>query len=87
LGEGEITPRPRGLLHLAGASVMTRDTQARAVMAASAAAFPTPAKRPLNADLDSSLAAERYGIRLGRFEDDLAQTLDRLIGPPREAHA
>ena len=93
--------RPRGLLHLAGESVMTREAQARAVMAASAARggpsariepvptrdFPTPAARPLNADLDSTLAAERYGIRLGRFADDLAQTLDRLIGPPLEASA
>jgi dTDP-4-dehydrorhamnose reductase len=101
MGEGERTPCPRGLLHLAGASVMTRDAQGRAVMAASATrggpsariepvpthAFPTPAARPLNAELDSTLAAERYGIRLGRFEDDLAETLDRLLGPPLEASA
>jgi dTDP-4-dehydrorhamnose reductase len=80
---------------------MTRDAQARTVMAASATrggpsariepvpthAFPTPAARPLNAELDSTLAAERYGIRLGRFEDDLAETLDRLLGPPLEASA
>ena len=93
--------RPRGLLHLAGADVMTRAEQARTVMSASAARggpcariqpiltreFPTPATRPLNADLDPSLAAARYGIRLGRFADDLAQTLDRLIGPPLEASA
>ena len=78
---------------------MTRDWQARAVMAASAARggpaarivpiltrdFQTPAARPLNAELDPSLAAARYGVRLGPFADDLAATLDRLLGPPLEA--
>jgi dTDP-4-dehydrorhamnose reductase len=49
--------------------------------------FPTPAARPLNAELDPSLAFGRYGIRFGRFEDDLAQTLDWLLGPPLEASA
>jgi dTDP-4-dehydrorhamnose reductase len=89
--------RSGGLLHLAGASVMTRYEQARAVVAAAQARgrpplriepvltrdFPTPATRPLNAELDVSLAAERYGIRFRSFEDDLEETLDRLIGPRR----
>ena len=87
----------RGILHLAGASVMTRYEQALAVMAASKARggpalrvepiltrdFPTPATRPLNAELDVSLAGERYGIRLRTFEEDLEATLDRLLGPRR----
>jgi dTDP-4-dehydrorhamnose reductase len=89
--------RPRGLLHLAGASVMTRFEQAELILAGSAARggptarvepvltadFPVPAARPLNAELDLSRARERYGIELGRFETDLDATLDRLLGPPR----
>jgi dTDP-4-dehydrorhamnose reductase len=47
--------------------------------------FPTAAMRPLNAELDCSLAASRYGIRLGPFAADLAATLDALIGPPLAA--
>lgn len=93
--------RPRGLLHLAGGSVMTRDAQARAIVAGAVARggpfariepvptrdFPTPARRPLNAELDAALAAHRFGIRLGRFEEDLAATLNRLLGPPLGAAA
>ncbi|MDJ1158803.1 dTDP-4-dehydrorhamnose reductase [Chelatococcus sp. SYSU_G07232] len=86
---------PRGLLHLAGASLMTRYEQALAVMEGATARggpraavkpvltrdFPTPARRPLNAELDPGLAARAHGIRLDRFEADLALTLDRLLGP------
>jgi dTDP-4-dehydrorhamnose reductase len=86
-----------GIIHLAGASVMTRYEQALAVVKAARARgapalriepvltrdFPTPAKRPLNAELDVSLAAARYGIRFRPFEEDLEATLDRLIGPRR----
>jgi dTDP-4-dehydrorhamnose reductase len=88
---------PRGLLHVAGASVMTRDAQARMVIAGSRARggpvariepvptrdFPTPAARPLNAELDVSRAAESWGIRLNPFGPDLAATLDHLLGPVR----
>lgn len=86
---------PRGVLHLAGADVMTRDEQARRVMAASRArggpcatinpvptsAFPTPARRALNAVLDVDRARTMYGISLGPFGSDLDETLDRLVGP------
>lgn len=86
---------PGGVLHLAGQDVMTRDEQARRVMAASArrggpaarinsvptSAFPTPARRALNAVLDINRARTLYGITLGAFDDDLAATLDKLIGP------
>jgi dTDP-4-dehydrorhamnose reductase len=92
---------PHGLLHLAGGTVLTRDEQARLVLAGSAARggpfaeitpvltrdFPTPAVRPLNAELDCRLARERYGIELGPFGPDLDTTLDVLIGPRREASA
>jgi len=86
---------PRGLLHVAGGDVLPRDAQARIVLAASAARggpsaavksvptsdFPTPARRALNATLDVSRAAERYGIRLGLFRDDVERMLDKVIGP------
>ncbi len=86
---------PRGVLHLAGADVLTRDEQARRVMAASAlrggptarinpvptSAFPTPAKRALNAVLDIERARNRYAIALGSFDADLDATLDKIIGP------
>lgn len=90
--------RPSGLLHLAGGSVMTRAEQAGRILAASAARggpfadiepvatadFPTPARRPLNAELDVTRAAERHGLALGPFEPDLETTLDIILGPRRE---
>ncbi len=86
---------PRGVLHLAGADAMTRDEQARRVMAASrtrggpyativpvpTSAFPTQAARALNAVLDVERARTEYGIALGGFDRDLDETLDRIIGP------
>jgi dTDP-4-dehydrorhamnose reductase len=97
LAKGMIERRsapPTGLLHLAGASVMTRYEQALAVVRASADRggptarilpvltkdFPTPARRLLNAELDVSYAAQRFGIRLGPFPPDLETTLDRVVG-------
>lgn len=96
MGEGGAGA-PSGVLHLAGADVVTRETQARMVLEASrrrggpfaavtgvaTADFPTPARRGLNAELDVSLAHERHGIMLGHFARDLDRTLDRLIGPAR----
>jgi dTDP-4-dehydrorhamnose reductase len=84
---------PRGLLHLAGEDVMTRAIQARMVLAGSQQRggpfalvkdiltrdFPTPATRPLNAELDITLARTRYGINLGRFSPMLDETLSRLL--------
>jgi dTDP-4-dehydrorhamnose reductase len=86
---------PTRVLHLAGADIMSRADQARAILAASRArggpfavvkgvptsAFPTPAKRPLNAVLDVSLAQTRHGLALGAFVPALEATLDHLIGP------
>ncbi len=88
---------PAGLLHLAGETIVTRDVQARAVLEASrvrggpfaqvdpiaTADFPTPARRTLNAVLDTGRAARLHGIALGPFGPDLETTLDRLIGPPK----
>lgn len=86
---------PRGLLHLAGGTVMSRAEQATIILAASktrggpfaevepvpTSAFPTPATRPLNAELDCTLARMRHGFALGPFGPDLESTLDALLGP------
>jgi dTDP-4-dehydrorhamnose reductase len=83
---------PEGVLHLAGASVMSRFEQARMVLEAAGARggpaarvrpvltrnFPTPAVRPLNAELDVSRAAA-MGVRLSPFAGDLRRTLDRVL--------
>lgn len=95
MADPSLAAPPRGLLHLAGTSCMTRYEQALAIMAGSAARggptalvepvptreFPTPAQRPLNAEIDPSLAARLHGIHLGPFAADLDATLDVLIGP------
>lgn len=88
--------RPHGgVLHVAGASVTTRFEQARAILEASKARggpharvlpvltrdFPTPATRPLNAELDVSRAVA-MGIRLAPFASDLRHTLDRILPAP-----
>lgn len=86
---------PSGLLHLAGGTVLSRAEQAGLILEGArqrggpsaqiepvpTSAFPTPATRPLNAELDCTLAATRYGLRLNAFADDLEATLDQLIGP------
>lgn len=83
-----------GLMHLAGASVLSRAEQARIILDAASrrgrpvtAVVPvpssmhrTPARRPLNAVLDCGLAC-RQGLALGPFGDDLEATLDALLGP------
>jgi dTDP-4-dehydrorhamnose reductase len=42
--------------------------------------FPTPAMRPLNAELDCSMVLEKYGLQLGDFSADLERTLSVLLG-------
>jgi dTDP-4-dehydrorhamnose reductase len=82
-----------GLMHLAGESVLSRAEQARIILEAAgrhgraattvipvpSSLRPTPARRPLNAVLDCSLAL-RQGLALGPFRNDLERTLDRLLG-------
>jgi dTDP-4-dehydrorhamnose reductase len=81
-----------GLLHLAGASAMSRYEQARLILASAHARggafadvvpvltkdFPTPAIRPLNAELDCAKAARLYDIYPVDFETGLHHTLDLL---------
>jgi dTDP-4-dehydrorhamnose reductase len=89
------TEAPTGILHLAGPDVMTRDEQARRIMAGAAARggpfaeiipiltrdFPTPATRPLNAQLDTGRLQALYGLQMQPFAATLSATLDRLLGP------
>ncbi len=84
---------PRGLLHLAGADVMSRFEQAQMIMDASRKRggvyahikpvltrdFPTPAQRPLNATLNSTRALAQYGVQLGGFEKGLEETLNMIM--------
>lgn len=89
--------RPRGLLNYAGGDAMTRSEQARIVLASSRAlggpfaivkdvptsAFPTPAVRPLNAELDVS-KAKALGFELPLFADNLKDCMAAIVkGLPR----
>jgi dTDP-4-dehydrorhamnose reductase len=87
---------PSGVLHLAGASVMSRYEQAQMILHESqkrgeafaqlkgvpTSAFPTPATRPLNAVLDTSLAKQKWSIVGIDFHSGLIQTLDEMRGKP-----
>jgi hypothetical protein len=43
--------------------------------------FAVAAARPFKAELDVSLAASRYGARLGPFVPNRAASLDAILGP------
>jgi dTDP-4-dehydrorhamnose reductase len=84
--------RPCGILNYAGGDAMTRSDQARIVLDASRAlggpfakvndvptsAFPTPAQRPLNAELDVS-KAEALGFMLPTFSDSLKSCMAAIV--------
>ena len=88
--------RPTGILNYAGSDVMSRADQARLVLEASRAhggpyatvkdvptsAFPTPAKRPLNAELDVKQIAA-LGFRSSRFNAELLHHINELLSPYR----
>lgn len=83
--------QPKGLLNYAGGDVMSRANQARLVLAASRAhggpyanvkdvptsAFPTPAQRPLNAEL-SITKAQALGLAITSFNDHLRACISAL---------
>lgn len=50
----------------------------RDIHAIPAAAWPTPAKRPLNSRLDCSKARETFGITMPRWEDGLKECFEAL---------
>lgn len=84
--------RPRGIMNYAGGDAMTRSDQARIVLDASRAlggpfakvndvptsAFPTPAQRPLNAELDVS-RAQALGFVLPIFSDSLKSCMAAIV--------
>lgn len=84
--------RPRGIMNYAGGDAMTRSDQARIVLDASRAlggpfakvndvptsAFPTPAQRPLNAELDVS-KAQALGFVLPIFSDSLKSCMAAIV--------
>lgn len=84
--------RPRGILNYAGGDAMTRSDQARIVLDASrvlggpfakvndvpTSAFPTPAQRPLNAELDVS-KAQALGFVLPTFSDSLKSCIAAIV--------
>lgn len=84
--------RPKGLLNYAGGDAMTRAHQARLVLEASrdlngpyatikdvpTTAFPTPAQRPLNAEL-SITKAHALGLRTHLFSHHLSDCMIALL--------
>lgn len=84
--------RPKGLLNYAGGDVMSRADQARRVLDASRAhggpyatvkdvptsAFPTPAKRPLNAELAID-KVNALGLPMADFETGLRDCITSLL--------
>ncbi|MBS7804503.1 dTDP-4-dehydrorhamnose reductase [Rhizobiales bacterium TNE-4] len=84
--------RPKGLLNYAGGDVMSRADQARRVLDASRAhggpyaivkdvptsAFPTPAKRPLNAELAID-KVNALGVPTADFETELRDCIASLL--------
>lgn len=88
----KMPQRPRGILHYAGGDAMTRADQARLVLKASQAlggpfasvrdvptsAFPTPAARPLNAELDIE-KAKALGLALPTFSESLQICMAEIV--------
>lgn len=87
-------PAAEGLFHYAGADDAVRTELAEAIVAGSAARggpiarvlpiatadYPTPAKRPLNARLDSS-RLNALGVPSRPWREALDEALDELLGP------
>jgi dTDP-4-dehydrorhamnose reductase len=82
-----------GTYHLAGLEEMDRASMADAIFAASryvggpsaqvigvpTADYPTPAKRPLNSRLASSMAFRKFGLRLPDWKAGLAKSVGVLV--------
>jgi len=91
---------PFGLFHLSGAPHTTWHDFAEAILDGAAARghprprlvpiatadYPTKARRPADGRLDCARIARIHGIAAAPWRDSLAQTLDTLIGPPKDAH-
>jgi dTDP-4-dehydrorhamnose reductase len=94
----ERRPEARGVFHYAGADDATRAELAEAIIAGSVARggpaatvlpiataeYPTPARRPLNARLDSA-KLNRLGVSSRPWRLALDEALDEALGPKRSA--
>jgi dTDP-4-dehydrorhamnose reductase len=92
--------RHAGIYHLAGngeaswhefastifASLASRGRRVPRLQAIPTAEYPTPARRPRNSCLDSSKAADVFGVRLPPWQSSLEVCLDRME-VHRELHA
>ena len=88
----------RGIFHMAGTGDASWAEFAEAIFAGSAemggpkaqvrhiaaAAYPTPAKRPANSQLDCTKLAQRHGVRLPRWEASMKEVLARLLSQAPE---
>ena len=82
----EVVPLGRPELDLAGPAdriIGAIETPQQGVIV-SAAACPTPAKRPANSRLDCTRLAQRRGVRLPRWEASMKEVLARLLGQAPE---
>ncbi|MGE0725472.1 MAG: sugar nucleotide-binding protein, partial [Alphaproteobacteria bacterium] len=88
-GTFHFAGRPATTWHGFAAAIfegMERRTGRRPALAAiPTSAYPTPARRPANAVLDTAAIEAAYGIPAPDWRDDLARVLDALIGPGRKA--
>jgi dTDP-4-dehydrorhamnose reductase len=89
-----------GIYHLAGdgetswhgfaaaifASLARRGRRVPRLQAITTAEYPTPARRPKNACLDSSKAERIFGVRLASWRSSLEECLDQLEELPKELH-
>lgn len=88
--------RDWGIFHLAGRQAISRADMAEAAFAISRACggpgadvrriatrdYPTPARRPLNARLDSARAEKVFGVRIPDWKEGLAACIPRLLAGP-----
>ena len=88
-----------GTYHFAGTGVATWHAFASRIVAAQApltgrkppvtaittADFPTPARRPANSELDSSLFERTFGFRARRWEDETDETVRALFAANQKA--
>ena len=90
---GNADPALRGIFHMTAAGEASWAAFAQAIFAASAAQggpsarvkpipgadYPTPAARPMNSRLESSLIAEVHGVALPDWHGSLERVVQRLI--------
>ena len=91
---------PTGTVHCVNAGATTWYGLAQAILAGAAprggrsvpvdgiatAAYPTPARRPVNSRLSTDSLTAAYGIRMRPWEAALEDILDRLVGPVRNGN-